>query len=102
MQYVDLNEIAEQLAKIGSVRSRIHEYRLTMGYLHVEMAADDYTKRGDIYFSNTLFVCGPTQGGPWEFRATAIEENGQAAIKVSAGDDTFYVKALRVALSVPD
>jgi hypothetical protein len=73
-----------------------------MGYLHVELRADDYTKRGDIYFSNTLFICGPTQGGPWEFRAVEIEENGQAAIKVSAGADTFYVKALRVALAIPD
>ena len=102
MQYIDVNQIDEQLAKIGPIRSRIQEYRLTMGYLHVELRADDYTKRGDIYLSDTLFICGPTDGGPWMFRATAIEEDRQKAIKVSAGGDAFYVKALRVALAIPD
>jgi hypothetical protein len=102
MQYVDLKQIDEQLAKIGSIRSRIQEYRLTMGYLHVELSATDYSKRGDLYFNNCLFICGPTQGGPWVFRASEIEEDGQKVIKVSAGGDSFYVKALRVALSAPD
>jgi len=107
LQYLELTEVAERLRAIGPVRSKVQEYRATMGYLHLELWADDhssrtFSKRGDLYFSDCFFISGPTQGGPWELSATQVEEAGQEVIKVSAGDDRFYVKALRIALSVPD
>ena len=62
-----------------------------MGYLHLELWADDhasrtFSKRGDLYFSDCFFISGPTQGGPWELSATQVEEAGQEVVKVSAGD----------------
>ncbi len=99
--HLDLDDIDQQLTEIGPVWARIQEYRLTMGYLHVELRDNDYSKRADIYLHGCLFICGPTQGGPWQFRVTEIHEDNQTAIKVSGGGDMFFVKGIKIALSIP-
>jgi hypothetical protein len=95
----DLPAIQEHLAQLGPLRLRIVEYRLTHGYLHLELHAEDYSKRADIYLNNCLFICGPPAGGPWQLTAVGTYEDAQKVIVLSAAPN-FLVKALRMDLSL--
>jgi hypothetical protein len=103
MTFSNIAELDEYLSRLGPVYLHIQEYRITHSHLHLRIVGDHFRDlKCNIYLSDTTYISGPTEGGPWRVRAHELESKHDRVIEIAEESRQFVARALRVQITEHD
>jgi hypothetical protein len=96
MKQQSVSDVCGMLEGLGEVWIYLSEYRITHGHLHLLVTDKNFSRLADVYFSDCLYISGPTSGGPWKVSvAEEAGDDGKRIVLYTEGR-ALTIRALRI------